>query len=642
MVLLKKNTPSWIVFAFDILICIISLTLAYLLRFNFYMPEIYREPLFFAFPFVVLIRAISFFIGRTHAGIVRYTSTKDAERIVIVILCGSVFFIISNIFSYYFILHKFLIPLSVLLIDFFITVFTMTFSRLLLKTVYLELNYPKKNTSNVIIYGTDELGMITKRTLDRDLGRNHNVIAFIDNSNRNVGKKIEGVTIKNCDKLESILQKQTVSKLIFAKKLIGSARKKEIVETCLNYNVEVLSIPDINKWINGELSVNQIKNIKIEDLLERDPIELDVVQIKKQLINKVILVTGAAGSIGSEIVRQIAGYNPQKILLLDQAESPLYEIEIELKEELKFPNYEIVIGDITNQQKMEWVFDKHRPYIVFHAAAYKHVPMMEGHPAEAIHTNVYGTRVIADLAVKYNVGKFVMISTDKAVNPTNVMGAAKRIAEIYIQSLNNKTTTCFITTRFGNVLGSNGSVIPRFRSQIEKGGPVTVTHPEVTRYFMTIKEACELVLNASVIGKGGEIFIFDMGKPIKIIDLAKKMIRLSGLAVGKDVSLVYTGLRPGEKLYEELLNDKENNLPTPHPEIMIAKVREYDFDEILNKIDTLIEVSQFHNDFEIVRMMKEIIPEYISNNSIFEELDNQNETDPLNKPVISAPKEAEK
>lgn len=633
MALLRKNTPTWIVFTLDILICVISLTLAYLLRFNFYLPEIYKEPLIFVFPFAVLIRAVSFYIGRTYVSIVRYTSTQDAVRIFIVILSGSIFYIICNFISNNFIFKHNIIPLSVVLIDFFITVFTMTFARLLLKTLYLELTFPKKNTINVIIYGTDELGIITKRTLDRDLGRNHNVVAFIDNSSRNVGKKIEGVPIHNCDNLESIIQKYNATKLIFSKKQVGAARKKEIVEVCLNSDVDVMTIPDVNKWINGELSINQIKNIRIEDLLERDPINLDVVQIRKQLLNKVILVTGAAGSIGSEIVRQITLYNPKKIILIDQAESPLYDLELELREQMNFINFESVIGNVVNIQKMEYVFESYKPHIVFHAAAYKHVPMMESHPSEAVYNNVMGTKIIADLALKYEVGKFVMVSTDKAVNPTNVMGASKRIAEIYTQSLNSHGNTTFITTRFGNVLGSNGSVIPRFRTQIEKGGPVTVTHPEVTRYFMTIKEACELVLNASVMAKGGEIFIFDMGKAVKIVDLARKMIRLSGLTLGQDINLVYTGLRPGEKLYEELLNNNENNLPTPHPEIMIAKVREYVFEEVSAMIDSLITISQNHNDFEIVKLMKEIVPEYISNNSIFEEIDNINGNTPIQEPI---------
>lgn len=624
MALLRKNTPTWIVFTLDVLICVISLTLAYLLRFNFYLPEIYKEPLLFVFPFAILIRAISFYFGRTYVGIVRYTSTHDAVRIFIVILSGSVFFLLCNFINNHFLLKFNIIPLSIVLIEFFITVFTMTFARLLLKTLYLELTFPKKNTINVIIYGTDELGIITKRTLDRDLGRNHNVVAFIDSSSRNVGKKIEGVPIHNCDNLDSIFEKYNVTKLIFSKRQVGAARKKEIIEICLNYDVDVMTIPDMNKWINGELSINQIKNIRIEDLLERDPINLDVVQIRKQLLNKVILVTGAAGSIGSEIVRQITLYNPKKIILIDQAESPLYDLELELCEQMNFSNFESVIGNIVNRQKMEHVFETYKPHIVFHAAAYKHVPMMENHPSEAIYNNVMGTKTIADLSVKHGVSKFVMISTDKAVNPTNVMGASKRIAEIYTQSLNSRGNTTFITTRFGNVLGSNGSVIPRFRTQIEKGGPVTVTHPEVTRYFMTIKEACELVLNASVMGKGGEIFIFDMGKAVKIVDLARKMIRLSGLTLGQDINLVYTGLRPGEKLYEELLNNNENNLPTPHPEIMIAKVREYIFEEISSKIDTLITISQNHSDFDIVTLMKEIVPEYISNNSVFEEIDNIN------------------
>jgi FlaA1/EpsC-like NDP-sugar epimerase len=362
--------------------------------------------------------------------------------------------------------------------------------------------------------------------------------------------------------------------------------------------------------------------VQIEDLLEREPIKLDEANINAQIKGKTILVTGAAGSIGSEISRQVAKFQPGKLILLDQAESPLYELEIECRENYSDVQSEVVIGDVRNFQRMENVFRTFRPNFVYHAAAYKHVPMMELNPSESILTNVLGTRNTADLAVKYGAEKFVMVSTDKAVNPTNVMGASKRIAEIYTQALNKvSTTTRFVTTRFGNVLGSNGSVIPRFKQQIESGGPVTITDPEITRYFMTIPEACRLVLEAGCMGKGGEIFIFDMGKSVKIIDLARKMIQLSGLEPGKDIEIAVTGLRPGEKLYEELLNNKENTLPTHHPKIMIARVAEYEFEKAAADISELVSLFNGQNNVEIVSKMKAMVPEYVSNNSVFEKLD---------------------
>ena len=412
--------------------------------------------------------------------------------------------------------------------------------------------------------------------------------------------------------------------MIIANKDVDPVRKSSIIDVCLNNNIKVLTLPDVNKWINGELSVKQIRKFKIEDLLERPSINLNEDKIKKDTLNQVVLVTGAAGSIGSEMVKQLLKFKPKLIIIFDQAESPLYDLELELNEKYKFNKFEIVIGNIANEYRIEKVFDKYRPSVVYHAAAYKHVPMMENNPAEAIRTNVKGTKIVADLSIKYNVKKFVMISTDKAVNPTNIMGASKRIAEIYTQSSNKKNVTKFITTRFGNVLGSNGSVINRFRKQIEKGGPITVTHPEITRYFMTIPEACQLVLEAGAMGKGGEIFVFDMGTSVKIADMAKKMIKLSGLELGKDIQLSFTGLRPGEKLYEELLNDKELTMPTHHSQIMIGKVKEYDFESITKQISSLISILPENNNFSIVRMMKEIVPEFKSQNSEYEIIDIEN------------------
>jgi FlaA1/EpsC-like NDP-sugar epimerase len=437
---------------------------------------------------------------------------------------------------------------------------------------------------------------------------------------------LEGVRIHDSGKeLDSMLNAHEAEQIIFAISNISPHRKKEIIEQCLNHNIKVLDVPPVSRWINGELSYRQIRKARIEDLLDRDEIQLSESNIRHDFSGRRILITGAAGSIGSEIARLLVPFSPSLLILLDQAESPLHELELEIREKYSFGNFEAVIGDVSNSERMQRLFDLLKPQIVFHAAAYKHVPMMENNPSEAVNTNVLGTKVLADLAVEYNVEKFVLISTDKAVNPTNVMGATKRIAEIYVQSLNRiaaqKSKTKFITTRFGNVLESNGSAIPRFRKQIEEGGPVTVTHPDITRFFMTIPEACRLVLEAGAMGKGGEIFIFDMGHSIKIADLAKKMVQLSGLTIGKDIQIEYTGLRPGEKLYEELLNDSENTTATHHPKIMIAKVKEYDFPVIEEEITELISLFGRQNNEMLVRKMKQIVPEFISRNSVYEKLD---------------------
>ena len=619
--LFKRNMPRWIIFFIDLFISLFSLVLAYLVRFNFSVPlvEITAFPLVFSL--VLAIRAVSFYFSKTYQGIVKYTSSKDAQRIFIVISLGSLLFVFMNLVSYRFINQKFFIPFSILIIDYMATAFLMISLRVMFKALYVELTNPAKEKRSVIIFGAGESGIITKKTLDRDAGTKYKVLGFIDDNKKKQGKKLEGVTIYGIENLDFLLQNNDVSNLIISVQNLSPAKKQQIVEICLNYSAKVLTVPPVTNWINGELSFKQIKKVQIEELLERDPIQLDKDDIKKQVSSKIILVTGAAGSIGSEIVRQVIRFNPEKIILLDQAESPLYEMEMELQDKYKQQSYEIVMGDIRNKERMENVFKTFKPQIVFHAAAYKHVPMMENNPSESILTNVLGTKIIADLSVEFQVEKFVMISTDKAVNPTNVMGASKRIAEIYTQSLNKNSSTKFITTRFGNVLGSNGSVIPRFRHQIESGGPVTITHPDITRFFMTIPEACQLVLEAGSMGNGGEIFIFDMGKSVRIVDLAKKMIKLSGLILDKDIRITFTGLRPGEKLYEELLANHENTLPTHHNQIMIAKVKEYDFVLISLAISELISLFDKQNNKSIVKKMKELVPEFKSNNSIYEELD---------------------
>ncbi len=619
--LFQRNTPRWIIFFIDMGICLFSVVLAYLVRFNFSIPhsEIAAFPTVFGL--ILLIRAFSFYFSKTYQGIVKYTSSKDAQRIFIVISIGSIVFCVIDFISYYFINKKFPIPFSIIIIDYMATTFLMISLRVMFKALYLELTNPNKDKRSVIIFGAGESGIITKRTLDRDAGTKYKVLAFIDDDAKKQNKKLEGVTIYGMETLDELLQHNNVSNLIISVQNLSPTRKQRIVDICLNHNVKVLNVPPVTNWINGELSFKQIKKVQIEELLEREPIQLDKDDIQKQLSNKIILVTGAAGSIGSEIVRQLIRFNPKKIVLLDQAESPLYDMEMELFDKYEGLSYEVVMGDIRNKERMENVFQTFKPEIVFHSAAYKHVPMMENNPSESVLTNVLGTKTIADLSVEYKVEKFVMVSTDKAVNPTNVMGASKRIAEIYTQSLNKKSTTKFITTRFGNVLGSSGSVIPRFRQQIETGGPITITHPDITRYFMTIPEACQLVLEAGAMGKGGEIFIFDMGDSVKIYDLAVKMIKLSGLVLDKDIRIIYTGLRPGEKLFEELLADHENTLPTHHKQILIAKVKEYDFATVSNSISELILLFEKQNNKSIVKKMKELVPEFKSNNSVYAELD---------------------
>ncbi len=619
--LTEKNTPRWIIFLFDLFACACSLVLAYLLRFNFQVPENEVERFTYSFSTLLIVRALTFLVSKIYAGIIRYTSTRDAQRIFITVSAGSGAFILLNLVSYA-LIRIYLIPFSIVIIDYITTSFTLIAARILVKTLYMEIKNPSKGKSDVIIYGAGESGIITKRAIDADQGTKYKVVAFVDDNENKSGKTLEGVEIFNSEKdLDDLLRTHPDANLIISIQNITHKRKQEIIEKCLSYDTHVLNVPPVNSWINGQLSFNQLRKIKIEDLLEREPIELSKAKIKTEIEGKVVLITGGAGSIGSEIVRQIIPFRPKQIIIVDQAESPLYELELEIKEHYHLKNFETVIGDISKQERMRRVFDAFHPQLVFHAAAYKHVPLMENNPSESILTNVYGTKIVADLSHQFKVEKFVMVSTDKAVNPSSIMGATKRIAEIYCQSLSRVSKTHFITTRFGNVLDSNGSVIPRFKKQIEDGGPVTVTHPDITRFFMTIPEACQLVLEAGAMGSGGEVFIFDMGKSVKIIDLAEKMIKLSGLTLGKDIQIVFSGLRPGEKIYEELLNDSEKTLPTHHSKIMIAKVREYDYKVIEKDISELTGLFDAQNNEAIVRKMKEIVPEYVSNNSVYEKLD---------------------
>lgn len=507
--------------------------------------------------------------------------------------------------------RQYLLPNSIIIIEYLLSLFAMIVSRIAVKVVYLELKTPAKVSKRVIIYGAGEAGMITKRTIDRESQSGIEVVAFLDDDKNKVGKKLEGTDIYSGKKLNEFLASGKIDEVILASNVMTSVRRAEIIKEALNFDVKVRQLPPVSQWIGGELSVRQIRDIKIEDLLGRESIVLDESNIRNHISGKKVLVTGAAGSIGSELVRQLIKFNPSKLVMLDQAETPLFILENEMMELDKSNVCEGVIADVRNADRMKRVLDFFRPDIVFHAAAYKHVPLMESNPSEAIRVNVLGTKILADLASEFDVSTFVFISTDKAVNPTSIMGASKRAAEIYVQSKNEISSTAFITTRFGNVLGSNGSVIPIFKKQIEEGGPITVTHDQVTRFFMTIPEASLLVLQAASMGKGGEIFAFDMGESVKIIDLARNMIKLSGMQEGKDIEIKITGLRPGEKLYEEVLSDKENTLPTPHDKIVIAKVRQLSYNEISVHIDELIQLFNEQNNDKIVKKLIEIIPEYI-------------------------------
>ena len=620
MINLQQNTPRWLIFLIDMVIVFSSVFVAYLLRFNFKIPQVELDPLPQILAYMIGVRAISFLITKSYTGIIRHTSTADALRVLLTLLVGSIIFGLTNIGTYLY-NGTFFIPFSIIIIDLLASTFGLITFRMVVKIAFLEFQNPVRAKVNVIIYGAGEGGITARRVLARDAGTKYKVRAFIDDDPAKAGKKLEGVDIIRSDKLENLLQTHTIAHVILAIQQFDPDKKEELVDLCLQYNAKVLTVPPMIRWINGELSFKQIKKINIEELLERDEIHLDEEKVSNEITGKKILVTGASGSIGSEIVRQVARFHPKKLILIDQAETPLHYLELEWMNEFGNIEVEFILGDITNETRMAEIFKKEPPDVVYHAAAYKHVPMMEANPVEAVLTNIKGTRVIVDLAIANKVKKFIMISTDKAVNPTSVMGASKRMAEIYTQSLNGHGETRFITTRFGNVLGSNGSVIPLFRNQIESGGPITITHPEITRFFMTITEACRLVLEAGAIGEGGEIFIFDMGSSVKILDLAKKMILLSGLTLGKDIQIRYIGLRPGEKLYEELLNKEENTLPTHHERILIAKVREYNLEEVSKHTNEIIAMTPNASEEDLVRKLKEVIPEYKSKNSVYEKLD---------------------
>jgi FlaA1/EpsC-like NDP-sugar epimerase len=621
---LKQNTPRWVVVLLDLIIHLSALAFAYLIRFDlkadFSLIQSEWEILSRSLWFFILVKLLVFYAFQIQKGLVRYTSTEDLKRIFLAELSCTTIFLLGGLVRYHHMDGFFLFPMSVLIMEFLASVFFVVGGRFIIKLLYLESIKDTGNQESVIIYGAGVSGLITKRTLEKDTRNNQIAAAFIDDNEKLQGTRIEGIRVYSTRQLSKLQKELQAKTLIVAIQVPDVEKMQKVIDEAMTLKLTIQKVPNPKSWINGEFSSRQLKKIRIEDLLGREIIDLKNNQLSTEISTSTILVSGAAGSIGSGLVQQIAQFNPKNIILLDQAESPLYDLQFELNQHFSDLTFEVVIGDICNQERMQKLFQTFKPDIVFHAAAYKHVPMMELNPAEAVQTNVKGTKILADLSLAFGAKKFIMISTDKAVNPTNVMGASKRIAEMYVQKLNEQHITQFITTRFGNVLGSNGSVIPLFQKQIENGGPVTVTDERITRFFMTIPEACKLVLEAATMGRGGEIFVFEMGQSVKIADLAKKMILLSGLEIGKDIELKFTGLRPGEKLYEELLANEENTIPTHHQKILIAKTRT-ESDEQMKHIQTLVDLCIHQDNTAIVTQMKHIVPEFISNNSEYQKLD---------------------
>jgi FlaA1/EpsC-like NDP-sugar epimerase len=635
----NRIAPKWLIFLLDLSICSFAIIYANYLRLNFDFTVIRFSDLVDDLVATVIINSAFFYIFRTYHGIIRLSGFQEAFRSIAAVFYSFFILLLLNVGLGMFQFPPF-IPTSVLFIYFFISSFLVFGYRLLVKHLY-RISINQEDNIHVVIYGAELNGSVLKKTIEQTSNNRYKIVAFIDDDENLYGKTIDNVKIYSFNQIKNVTKPWQIKMLFFAKQDFDLNKKNKIVDFCLEQNIKVMNIPPMREWIQGQLNISQLKEVKIDELLGRPQISLENEHVMDMMRNKRILITGASGSIGSELARQIASIHPASLIVLDQTETGLYELEYELQKKYNLGNsLKVYLGDVKDQNSMNNMFAQYMPNIVFHAAAYKHVPMMESHPSEAIRNNVLGTKTLADLSEFYGVERFLLVSTDKAINPTNVMGASKRIAEIYCQALQGRTSmpvidegiyqltpktsrTKFITTRFGNVLGSNGSVIPRFHEQISKGGPVTVTHPDIIRYFMTIPEACSLVLEAGTMGNGGEVFLFDMGEPIKILDLAKKMIKLAGLTPGREVDIKFTGLRPGEKLFEELLNKEEEVVATNNDKILIAKVIEYDFEKVSKSIERVIDVAMRNKDEEVVKQMKRIVPEYISNNSIYESMDEE-------------------
>jgi FlaA1/EpsC-like NDP-sugar epimerase len=616
----KTNVSRWVVLLIDISIVLQTFFVAYLVNFNFKLS--FQQFGFFSqIGLVAVLGLISFFIVGSYKGTVRHTGMKDALNVIYGVSILFIALVVITLADRRFnITNRFAVPFSVITIHYLLNIIVLIASRFIFKRIIFKVLTEYKAPKNTLIYGAGESGLITYATITNAINNTNVVVGFIDDDDKKIGKKYNRLKVYSPQVLtEDFLIKKEIKEIIVSIQNIQSYQLIEIVDKLVPLPVKVKVVPPVEKWIDGTLNIGQIAEVNIEDLLNRSLIKINNPILQKELTGKVIMITGAAGSIGGEIAHQASYYKYKHLILLDQAESDLYDLQQSFKRK-GVENYSIEVADIRNLERMKEIYKKYPVELIFHAAAYKHVPLMEENPYEAVKVNVYGTRVLMDLALQNNVDKFVMVSTDKAVNPTNVMGATKRVAEIYANCLNKKEKTKFITTRFGNVLGSNGSVIPLFKNQIAEGGPIQVTHEDITRYFMTISEACSLVLEAGVMGKGGQIYVFDMGESVKIFDLAKKMINLSGLRFPEDIDIEIIGLRPGEKLYEELLSSKENTIPTYNKKIMIAKIDELNYEIVKEQIIELSKLTSMDK-FDIVSKIKEIVPEFLSNNSDYEELD---------------------
>ena len=616
-----KYLSKWLVLLIDVMITAVTFFIAYVIRFGLTL-NFNGYSFLSQLPIVIAMALASFLIIGSYKGVIRHTGLRDVQ-----LLFNALFllFLLSNLFNVvndFFQTPELHVPLSVVFIFFFLNIFALTSSRFAFKEIYHALQAKIKTPKNILIYGAGDSGQITHSVMKHEGKAPSNIIGFIDDSPNKVGRYIRGTRVFSKKEITpEFIKKYKVETVVISIQNIESTRLLQISDELLSLPLKVKIVPPVNQWIDGNLNASQIKEIQIEDLLDRAPISIENALVAQELNDQVVMISGAAGSIGSEIARQLSVFNCNKLVLIDQAESALYDLQQELKQK-GVTNFEPIVADVRDLERMKVIFDEHKPDMIFHAAAYKHVPLMESNPCEAVKINVLGTRNLANLAVKYKVKKFVFVSTDKAVNPTNVMGATKRVAEMYLKGLQAESQTKFITTRFGNVLGSNGSVIPLFKKQLKEGGPLTVTHPEVTRYFMTIPEASQLVIEAATMGNGGEIFIFDMGESVKIVDLAKKMITLSGLRYPQDIQIKFVGLRPGEKLYEELLANNESTLPTHHKKILKSKFADNNCADIKDKINDLCIIDSFSLDKHlVVSKIKEIVPEFISKNSEFELID---------------------